>query len=147
MHALSEIGIASYEFDASPEMLQQALERLDLMMATLDADGMKLGYALPSMVDGSDLDDEAGIPDWARAAVYLSLAIDIAPTYGKTVGAETRTRWAAAMDSLARRAVRFPPIRLGALPAGAGAKGSSVFIESEDAVDRVDPPDPSVTLT
>ena len=61
--AFEEIGLASYVFDLQPQQLESALRRLDAMMATWNAKGIRLGYPLPSSPADSDLDQEVGVPD------------------------------------------------------------------------------------
>lgn len=45
--AFEEIGLASYVFDLTPEQLDSALRRLDTMIASWNALGIRLGYPLP----------------------------------------------------------------------------------------------------
>mgnify|MGYP003525752305 CR=1 FL=1 len=44
--AFEEIGLAAYVFDLTPEQLQSALRRLDSMMASWNAKGIRLGYQI-----------------------------------------------------------------------------------------------------
>lgn len=87
--ALEEIGIASYHFDSSPSMLQSAVRRLDAMLATWNAEGIRINYLLPTEPENSNLDDETGVPDSADQAIITNLAIILAPSYGKVVSAKT----------------------------------------------------------
>ena len=89
--AFEEIGLASYVFDLQPEQLDSALRRLDAMIADWNAKGIRLGYPLPSSPQDSDLDEETNVPDSAYEAIICSLAIRLAPSYGKQVMAETKT--------------------------------------------------------
>lgn len=61
--ALSKIGYASFIYDAMPEQQQDVLQSLDAMMATWNAIGIRLGYALPSTPNGSSLNDETEVND------------------------------------------------------------------------------------
>ena len=88
--AFEEIGYASYNFDLKPEQLQGALEKLDAMMARWSGKGLKLNYPLPGEKDGSSLTDSSNLPDAANEAVYLNLAILIAPMVGKSASQDTR---------------------------------------------------------
>lgn len=76
--AFEELALASYAFDLSPEELQAALQRLDALMATWSAQGMRLPYAF-----GGELDTDSGLPAVANEAVYLALAQRIAAGKGK----------------------------------------------------------------
>lgn len=87
--AFSEIGIASYDFDLSPEMLQGALDDLDAMMGEWEAKGIAMSYPLPATPSASDLDTDSLAPDKATAAIYLNLAMRIASGYGKTLSVRT----------------------------------------------------------
>jgi hypothetical protein len=121
--AFAEIGMASYTFDLSPQQLDACLRRLDTMMATWNARGIRLGYPLPSSPQDSDLDTDTQVPDSANEAIITSLAIRLAPQYGKTVSLDTRTTAKQAYDTLLARAAfpieqQFPRT----LPMGAGQK-------------------------
>lgn len=121
--ALEEIGLASYVFDVQPEQLQSALRRLDAMIADWNAKGIRLGYPLPSSPQDSDLDEETLVPDAAYEAIICSLAIRIAPSYGKQVMVETKTTAKQGYDILLQRAT-FPLEQQlpGTMPSGAGNK-------------------------
>jgi hypothetical protein len=121
--AFAELGMAAYTFDLSPQQLDACLRRLDTMMATWNARGIRLGYPLPSSPQDSDLDTETQVPDSANEAIITSLAIRLAPQYGKTVSLDTRTTAKQAYDTLLARAAfpieqQFPR----SLPMGAGQK-------------------------
>jgi hypothetical protein len=121
--AFEEAGLAAYVFDLTPDQLHSALRRLDSMMATLMEKGIILGYPIPGSPQDSNLSDESNIPDYAVEAVYLNLAIRIAPSFGKSIAPETKTSAKSAMDALLVRFAfpneqQFPY----GTPAGAGAK-------------------------
>lgn len=121
--AFAELGMASYTFDLSPQQLDACLRRLDTMMATWNARGIRLGYPLPSSPQDSDLDTDTQVPDSANEAIIANLAIRLAPQYGKTVSLDTRTTAKQAYDTLLARAAfpieqQFPRT----LPMGAGQK-------------------------
>lgn len=121
--ALEELGLASYVFDLSPEQLNSALTRLDAMMASWNAKGIRLGYPLPGSPENSDITAETGVPDSANEAIYTNLAIKLAPTYGKIVAAETRYTAKCTFDTLLSRAAVPPQMQLpDTLPVGAGNK-------------------------
>lgn len=121
--AFEEAGLAAYVYDLSPDQLQSALRRLDSMMATLMEKGVILGYPIPGSPNDSNLSDESNIPDYAVEAVYLNLALRIAPAFGKSIMPETKASAKSAMDALLVR-FAFPneqQFPFGT-PAGAGAK-------------------------
>jgi hypothetical protein len=121
--ALTEIGLAGHQFDATPEELQGALRRLDSMMATWEARGVACGYALPSSPDGSNATDPSGLPDTANEAVYLGLAIRIAPSYGKAVSVDTRVAARNAYELLLLKPAQPQTQQFPAMPGGAGNRG------------------------
>lgn len=88
--AFEEIGLAAYVFDLTPEQLNSALRRMDAMIAGWNANGVRIGYSLPSSPDDSGLDQESNIPDFAIEAVYLGLACRLAPGFGKTISPQTQ---------------------------------------------------------
>lgn len=106
--AFSEIGLSSYSFNTAPEDFDTALRTLDSMMATWDSRGFRLGYALPSSPAESNVADESGLPDTAHEAVYLNLAIRIAPSFGKMVSPDTRSAAKQAYDAMLAT-FTFPP--------------------------------------
>ena len=86
--AFSELGLASYAFDLQPEDLQDALQKLDAMMATWGGRGIRIGY---SGGDGSgEISNPTEVPAWADEAMSLGLALRLAPGYGKTPSLETK---------------------------------------------------------
>lgn len=88
--AFSVIGLADYDFDLQAEQLQNAMYLMDSMVAVWNAKGVLLSYPLPTSPENADLDDESNIPDRANEAVYLNLALRIAPTLGRPVMPELK---------------------------------------------------------
>ena len=121
--AFDEIGLASYVFDLQPEQLQSALRKLDAMLATWNAKGIRIGYPMPSSPEDSSLAEETGIPDAAGEAVYLNLAVRLGPSYGKMVPMETKIAAKQAYDALVARFIQVQEFQLPTtLPSGAGNK-------------------------
>jgi hypothetical protein len=121
--AFTEIGMASFVFDMEPEDLQSALRKLDSMMAMWNGRGIRLSYPVPLSPTSSSLEEDSNLPDWSVAAVIANLGIQIAPSYGKVVAAETRFNARDAYNVLLSRAaspieMQFP----NTLPTGAGNK-------------------------
>lgn len=123
--AFSELGLQGYEFDISPAEQTTALRRLDTMMALWSGKGICVDYALPATPGASDPDDESGLPDDAVEAVYLNLAVRLAPGYGKQVSPVSKKSAREGYDLLERDAakchVRQQRLR-GGFPIGAGNK-------------------------
>lgn len=121
--AFEEIGMASYAFDLQPDQLQAALNRLDGMMAMWDQDGIRLGYPIPNGPDDSSLDDEFDPPYYAVAPIWQNLAIAIAPSFGKSVSAETKLAASNGYSLLAQVSVQPVEMRYpSSMPSGAGNK-------------------------
>lgn len=121
--AFNELGLASYVYDLSANQLQSSLFSLDSMMSTWNARGIRVGYPLPSSQGSSSLSEDAGTPDSVNEAIYLNLAVRIAPSYGKVVSPETKMAAKEAYSSLLSRTFKVVPMQLpGTMSAGAGNK-------------------------
>jgi hypothetical protein len=121
--AFEEIGYADYVFDLTPAQLQSAAVRLNSMLAGWNAKGVRLGATLWDNPADVDLDADSNIPDMANEAVIASLAVRIAPSYGKTVSPDTKAAAKDAYNTLLARAAMPPEMQLpGTMPAGAGNK-------------------------
>ena len=146
MAALTEIGLSSYAFDLSTDQLNQALIRLDSMMAEWNARGVRLGYPVPGDVGGSSLQQDSGIPDSAQTAVITNLAIQIAPSYGKVVSTQTLTTARQAWNTLLSIAAAPIEMNLGMVPLGAGNKGTGGSFVVPEELDVNERPDTSATF-
>lgn len=123
--AYGELALAGYEYDITPEEQQAALRRLDTLMATWDAQGVRLGYLLGLSPTESSLDDESGIPLFAVEAVYMALAVKLAASKGKQLLPSTTRTAKAAYDAMLSRLVRGQvqeQQRPSGMPLGAGCK-------------------------
>ena len=121
--ALGELALQGHVFNLGADEMKSALRRLDMMMATWNAKGIRVGYALPTRADGSDLDQMSGLPDMALEAVMLNLAIRLAGGYGKALPPQTMATAKAAYDVLIVAAAK--PIEQqypAGVPRGAGSK-------------------------
>jgi len=126
--AFGEIGLASYAYDLAPEQLQDALRKLDAMIASWNALGVRLGYPLPSSPQYSNIDAETEVPDSSNEAIYLNLAIRIAPGFGKLVSPDTKSSARAAYGTLLSIAAMPIEQQLPrSMPAGAGNKPWRVY--------------------
>lgn len=136
--AFSEIGLSSYAFNMQPEDFESALRSLDSMMATWDSKGLRLGYALPASPKDSSVLHDSGLPDTAHEAVYLNLALRIAPSFGKQVSPDTKQAAKQAYDAMVAT-FAFPPEQAQrAMLAGAGNRrryGGTFIPASTDGLD------------
>jgi hypothetical protein len=126
--AFAEIGLASYAFDLQPEQLEAARQRLDAMMADWNGKGIRLGYPIPVSPQDGSIDEQTNVPDSAYEAIICSLAIRLAPSYGKQVMNETKATAKQGYDTLMQRATfpleqQFP----NTMPSGAGNKPWRVY--------------------
>lgn len=123
--AYGELALAGYEFDITPEEQQAALRRLDTMMATWDAQGVRLGYLLGLSPTESSLDADSGLPLFAVEAVYMALAVKLAASKGKqllpSTGRAAKQAYDAMLSRLVSNQVQPQQLRSGT-PMGAGNK-------------------------
>lgn len=120
--AFDEIGLAEYNFDLQPEQLQSAVRKLDAMIASWNGKGIRLRYPLTSSPENTSLNTETEVPDYANEAIYLNLAIRIAPSFGKVVSNETKADAKAAYQVVLQRTQAPAEMQLTNLPRGAGNK-------------------------
>lgn len=114
--ALGELGIGS-AYDVGADELQAALRRLEAMMAQWDQRGIRLGYSY-----GTAIGEESGLPALAYEAVVASLAVKLAPSYGKTPSGITLAAAKSGYDLLLRQAAMPPQQQYRSTPSGAGNK-------------------------
>ena len=119
--AFEEIGFG-YPYNLQPDQLQSAMYKLDAMMAQWNARGIRLGYPLPSSPQSSNLDDDTNVPDQAIEAIFLNLAIRLAPSFGKTVSVELKQFAKEAYNTVIAKAAFPVPQQITNLPSGAGNK-------------------------
>lgn len=112
--AFEEIGLAGYEFDATPEEQASGLRRLDSLMAMWAGPGMNLdlGYNFPHTIGTSDRADASGVPDFALDAVVIILAESVMPAIGKTMSTETRVRKQTSMNAIRAACAVIPERQL-----------------------------------
>jgi hypothetical protein len=118
----TEMGIASYEFDVTPEETTSAIRRLDTMMAEWEARGLRLSYPQPSSADGSSSDEESNVPDYALDAIITNLAIRLAPSYGKGLSPDTKMTARRALSILYSKSTKPQQQQKLSMPKGAGYK-------------------------
>lgn len=122
--AFEEIGLSAHVYDITPEQRWSALRRLDSMMASWNANGIRIGWALPSKPDMSDIDNQTNAPDVANEAIYCNLAVRLASAFGKTASPELKQLADASYSNLLNQTIEPPPERQmpNTMPRGAGNK-------------------------
>lgn len=139
--AYEELGLAAMFYDLQPEQLESARRKMDTLVAGWSSKNIQIGYPLPSEANSSDLDQETNVPDYAVEALYLNLAIKIAPSHGKAVTPETKQQADQTYRNILRIALRNPPQMKYAcsLPSGAGHKSCNKFIINKQDNDVLTP--------
>ena len=123
LQAFGELALYGYDFELTPEELETGRIKMDAMLAEWQALGINIGYSLPSTMNGSDLDDQSGIPDTANSAVYTNLAQRLAAGFGKAVPRELAMAARQGYKPLLWAAARPTQQQLpNTLPVGAGNK-------------------------
>lgn len=124
MAAFEELGLGSYVFDLSPDQLESALRRLDAMIAGWSSNGIRISYPLPDNPQDSDIDVPSGVPDWCNEAIFLNLAVRLAPQYGKSVTPDTKMLADMSYNNMTNQTSYPTPERVmpGFFPRGAGQK-------------------------
>ncbi|WP_412021536.1 packaged DNA stabilization gp4 family protein [Burkholderia cepacia] len=135
--AYEEIALAGYVFDLEPEELETGLRRCDRLGAEWDAMGIRIGYNIADS-DGSSLDDESGVPDWAQNAFITNLALSIAPTIGKQVSPQTMMAARRGMRALLIGNYEIPQMQMPRqMPIGTGNRRNTktqVFFATKERV-------------
>lgn len=112
MAAFSELGLSDYAYNMQPQQLETAMVAMDSMCAGWETSGIYIEYPFPPTDQLEyDLDDDSTIDMRNNEAVYLNLAIRLAPSFGKTVQAETRNGAKVAYTRLLNRATISPELR------------------------------------
>jgi hypothetical protein len=144
--AFEEMGMADYVFDMSAEQFYGPLRRLDAMMADWNAQGIRLGYPLPTNPDDSVLADDTGVPDSANQAIILGLAVRLAPGVGKALSPDTKSLALTSYNTVLGIAMRPSSMRYPTMPSGAGNKGATGNFIVNPVDNRIEAPEESVEL-
>lgn len=131
--AFAELGLGAYAYSLQPEDMQTALRRMNLMLAEWDADGINVGYTVVDEPNDDTFTDDSGIGTEFIRGVICSLAVEIAPNYGKTVSRNTASNARRGKAKALRVSAPTPPRKIDytAVPLGAGNRGQR-FIAPED---------------
>lgn len=126
--AFAEIGLGAYAYSLQPEDKQTALRRMNLMLAEWEADGIDVGYTVVDTPDDDTFSDDSEINTDAIRAVICSLAVEIAPNYGKTVSRNTASTAKRGKAKALRSSVTPPARKIDytAVPLGAGHKARRI---------------------
>ena len=136
--ALTEIGIASYAFDSTADQLQNALQRLDVMMGVWQRKGIVFvpdPYPISTDPSVTDLDEDTNAPEDALEAMILNLAVRIAPSYGKKVMQDTKFNAKFAYNTLLGGYSVPSEYSLGTFLKGAGNKDPLYPWQNSDTVE------------
>lgn len=121
--AFGEIALAGHVFDIEPEEKQQALRRMEMMLANWEGRGITLGYAFSGTPDGIDADTDSGLPDAAVETVVINLAKRIAAAFGKQLSPQQMQDARDSFTVLLRQAAFPAEVQLpSTMPRGAGNK-------------------------
>ena len=120
--ALEELGLAAYNFDASPDQFSSAAKRLNSMLAEWNAKSIRLGATLYGNPNDIDLDADSNVPDNANEAIITNLALRVAPMYGKSPMPGTALNAKRAYDAMLLAFSQPVEMQLGEMPSGAGNK-------------------------
>lgn len=127
--AYGDLGLAAYAFDLSPDEMEDGVLTMDAMMASWEAEGIRLGYQATLDPLSADPDQDSGLPDWANTAVYKNLAIQQASAFGKAVNPSLAVAAKRAFDAMVGllAANNVPQMQFkGNLPIGAGWKRATI---------------------
>lgn len=116
--ALSELGIADFEFDITPEEVTSGIRRMDSMLAQWSAKGVVINYPFGDL----DASADSGVPSHAEEAVTTNLAVRLASSYGKEPSPMLLTAARMAKTDLFSFSTRPREIRFPQMPHGAGYK-------------------------
>ena len=122
--AFDEVGLDMEGFQVPVNKQVKALKRLDSIVATWEKRRVYIGWRFETDPDASSLDSEVETPEGIIQALYLALAVSIAPTLGKAASPETRrlAREAYA-NALGDSKYEPPTMQLnGYTPRGAGSR-------------------------
>lgn len=134
-----DLGLSSYAFSLTPEMIQDGVNRLDSMMAVWNTQsGIRCGYNGASQQGLSKGGDDSGVPDHMNTLVSLGLAKVLGGTIGKSLPVDKLIEF----NTLFTQAVGYyagqniPTMQLPRrLPVGAGNRGfglGRVFFQPVD---------------
>jgi hypothetical protein len=122
--AYGATGQSDTEFELTAEEYTQGLRLMNMVLARWAGQwGVDLGYNFPPPGSLGSADEESGIPFAAEDVVVQTLARQIAPNIGKTMGADAARNYAEAMLALRSTYAKIPPMQMQSdTPRGAGSR-------------------------
>ena len=126
--AFEELALADYVFDLSPEQIQSAIARLESYVGRLK--GINIHWPFSNLPTSANLDADTNCPDYANEAIFLNLAIALAPSYGKALSVDTRKNAIDAYNTMVTWSSDLPPTKqVPSMLAGAGSKSRNIMTE------------------
>ena len=122
--AFGELGLAAYVYDLTPDQLNAAGRKLDAMVAGWNSNGVRIGWPMALSPKNIDIDVDTKSPDVAHEAIFLNLAVRLAPSYGKQLSPQTSIFADTAYSNLLNQTSSPTPTRRfpTTMPKGAGNK-------------------------
>ncbi len=118
-NAFRKLGIRTSESTLTTAEKEDAIEDLNNMMRSLEARSIPLGWT-----PVSGIDDEITTPDWSYHFLYLTLAIHMAPDYGKEPSRIVYAAADRAYKDVLDHIVEVPMVALPPdMPVGSGSQG------------------------
>lgn len=127
--AYAEIGLGPAAQDLTPQERADGLARMDALLAEWAGRGANIGYA-----PGGELTDDAGIPIDLHRGVVASLAVDLAPGFGRQPRPETLTAAQQGRNLAFKKSVVVVERRMDIVPAGAGNKRTVALSQTDNEV-------------
>ena len=115
--ALTEIGIADFEFDVTTAEGLEGVDRLDTLLAYWSSININISYNFEGAVG-----DDSGLPISSYEAVIANLAIRLATSYGKQIPQQVLASAKAGLTDLLSESAKPLERQFGILPVGAGHK-------------------------
>jgi hypothetical protein len=106
---LKILGVNTRFSEADPQEVQDVLEYLEDWMLSNNGIGRRLGYIQNSGTP--DPDESSGIPDWSVMGVTMSVAMMVAPYFGKQVPQEVAMSASAGMQTINSRTIEIKPVQ------------------------------------
>lgn len=128
--ALRKAGLASRStlVQPEPEMVEDALTDLELMIAEWENKGIRLGYQFADEQLGADTGDDHGLLQGDINSVALCLAQRILTDVNRVVPQSLATQARDAYEAMLYRQVEIPTLqRRNDMPVGQGNKGWGSF--------------------
>lgn len=115
-YALQQILVQESEADLEPDEYADSIAQLNRMMAAWEAQGIDLGY---TSVD--NVSDVVSVADGALDGIISSLAIRVAPMFGRPIPGDLREWNREAMQAVRLLGQYLPPSEMPyTLPKGSG---------------------------